>query len=298
MNQSTLFESCARRHFLERQYLLRLMIERKSKLLQVPRNNMKNHSLWGRPGKSLDHRMHSSYTASNTTPKSKRHTQTSAIMTSVSPPSNPQTQLTRPAIILGKQWKDEPDDIKAQYKAQAEELKRQHARDHPDYQYTPRKPSEKKRRASSRQHPRHASMLRTGGSPTSTTSNASTPVLPPGFQQGHGQGQGNAAGEMQAPMSMPMQMQMQMRGDGGGGMNVVLGPDDAVSEQAFGLDAEAFSALVQQVNNGRVGAGGSASGGSGGDGRYWMYHGLNSAAGAEQAAADSFEFSDFITDFY
>lgn len=75
-----------------------------------------------------------------------------------------------------------------------------------------------------------------------------------------------------------------------------------MSEQAFGLDAEAFSALVQQVNDwdgaGRVEAGGSASGGSGGDGRYWMYHGLNSAASAEQAAADSFEFSDFITDFY
>ncbi|RMJ24148.1 mating type [Aspergillus sp. HF37] len=208
------------------------------------------------------------------------------------------------SIILGKQWKDEPDDIKAQYKAQAEELKRQHARDHPDYQYTPRKPSEKKRRASSRQHPRHASMLRAGGSPTSTTSNASTPVLPPGFQQGgHGQGRGNAAGDMQTPMSMPMQMQMQMRGDGGGGMNVVLGPNDPVSEQAFGLDAEAFSALVQQVNNGgdagRVEAGGSASGGSnGGDSRFWMYQGLNSVAGAEQAAADSFEFSDFITDFY
>lgn len=128
-------------------------------------------------------------------------------------------------------------------------------------------------------------MLRAGGSPTSTTSNASTPVLPPGFQVADAAVAGHVAGDVQ------------MRG-AGGGMNVVLGPNDVVSEQAFGLDADTFSALVQQVNNGDAGRGVGAGGigANGGDGRYWMYQGLNS--GGEQAAADSFEFSDFITDFY
>jgi hypothetical protein len=36
----------------------------------------------------------------------------------------------------------------------AEEFKKKHAEEYPDYQYTPRKPSEKKRRATSRQSPK------------------------------------------------------------------------------------------------------------------------------------------------
>ncbi|KAL1998214.1 hypothetical protein VTN02DRAFT_6634 [Thermoascus thermophilus] len=54
------------------------------------------------------------------------------------------------SIMLGKQWKEEPADVKAHFKALADEIKRKHAADYPDYQYAPRKPSEKKRRSTSR----------------------------------------------------------------------------------------------------------------------------------------------------
>ncbi|KAI9747771.1 MAG: hypothetical protein M4579_007390 [Chaenotheca gracillima] len=51
------------------------------------------------------------------------------------------------SIILGRQWRDEQPAIKDSFKAMAEKLKQQHLKDHPNYQYQPRKPSEKKRRA-------------------------------------------------------------------------------------------------------------------------------------------------------
>ncbi|KAL1963807.1 hypothetical protein VTN77DRAFT_7873 [Rasamsonia byssochlamydoides] len=54
------------------------------------------------------------------------------------------------SVILGKQWNNEPEHVKAHFKALADEIKRKHAEGHPDYQYSPRKPSEKKRRISSR----------------------------------------------------------------------------------------------------------------------------------------------------
>lgn len=43
-------------------------------------------------------------------------------------------------------WKDESDDVKAIFKAKADAAKQKHLKDHPDYSYQPRKPSEKKRR--------------------------------------------------------------------------------------------------------------------------------------------------------
>lgn len=54
------------------------------------------------------------------------------------------------AIILGKQWRSEDTAIKALYKRQADELKKRHMEEHPDYQYQPRKPTEKKRRMTRR----------------------------------------------------------------------------------------------------------------------------------------------------
>jgi hypothetical protein len=55
-----------------------------------------------------------------------------------------------PAVILGKQWKSESDEVKARYKKRADDIKAKHLQDHPDYQYAPRKPSEKKRRMTAR----------------------------------------------------------------------------------------------------------------------------------------------------
>ena len=87
-------------------------------------------------------------------------------------------------------------------------------------------------------------------------------------------------------------------GHAGDGMNVVLGPNDVLPEQAFGFDADAFDALVQQVQRSDVGSSDNSGNRGQAQTRYLMYHGLANAAGAEQVAADSFEFSDFITDFY
>lgn len=52
--------------------------------------------------------------------------------------------------ILGKQWKNESEEVKDKFRKLADEMKQRHFRDHPDYQYRPRKPSEKKRRMTRR----------------------------------------------------------------------------------------------------------------------------------------------------
>ena len=54
------------------------------------------------------------------------------------------------AVILGKKWKAEPDRVKAEWKKLPEVKKAKHLREHPGYQYAPRKPSEKKRRMTAR----------------------------------------------------------------------------------------------------------------------------------------------------
>lgn len=63
----------------------------------------------------------------------------------ISPTANGQA-----AIILGQQWQNEKDEVKTQFKAMAEEIKKEHLNAHPDYQYQPRKPTEKKRRMTRR----------------------------------------------------------------------------------------------------------------------------------------------------
>jgi hypothetical protein len=59
---------------------------------------------------------------------------------------NPTLHNNDISIILGKEWKNTPEDVKGAYKARAERIKQQHALDNPGYQYAPRKPGEKKRR--------------------------------------------------------------------------------------------------------------------------------------------------------
>jgi len=51
-------------------------------------------------------------------------------------------------VLLGRQWKNEDPAVKAAFKEKADEVKRKHNEKHPEYQYQPRKPSEKKKRAS------------------------------------------------------------------------------------------------------------------------------------------------------
>ncbi|EEH50039.1 uncharacterized protein PADG_06118 [Paracoccidioides brasiliensis Pb18] len=64
--------------------------------------------------------------------------------------SNPDFHNNDISILLGKRWKAESSETKAYFKALADEIKAQHAKDHPYYQYAPRKPSEKKRRSTTR----------------------------------------------------------------------------------------------------------------------------------------------------
>lgn len=59
---------------------------------------------------------------------------------------NPDMHNNDISIILGKQWNQEAENVKNEYRARAEKIKKKHALDNPGYQYAPRKPSEKKRR--------------------------------------------------------------------------------------------------------------------------------------------------------
>ena len=54
------------------------------------------------------------------------------------------------AIILGKQWQLADEETKGHFKEAANILKKKHLEAHPNYQYQPRKPSEKKRRMTRR----------------------------------------------------------------------------------------------------------------------------------------------------
>lgn len=49
-------------------------------------------------------------------------------------------------MILGREWNQERTDIRNHYLALAEQAKLEHLQLHPDYQYRPRRPEEKKRR--------------------------------------------------------------------------------------------------------------------------------------------------------
>nr|CAD59615.3 putative mating type protein MAT-2 [Colletotrichum musae] len=51
--------------------------------------------------------------------------------------------------ILGRCWNMETSEVRLYYKKKADEIKEEHKRLHPDYQYRPRRPSERRRR----QHP-------------------------------------------------------------------------------------------------------------------------------------------------
>lgn len=52
--------------------------------------------------------------------------------------------------MLGEQWSRESAEVKARWKAVADDIKKKHSEMFPDYQYQPRKPSEKKRRMTRR----------------------------------------------------------------------------------------------------------------------------------------------------
>lgn len=135
------------------------------------------------------------------------------------------------SIILGKQWKSEPDEVRAHYKCLADESKRKHFEEHPDYQYSPRKPSEKKRRTSSRQYHKHrlSSTFLDSPSPPTAPSAASTP---------------DVRSSIDAPnVAMNDLSQSNFATSG------MLTSPDLVLDDNFTLADEAFDMLVQQIQD-------------------------------------------------
>ncbi|KAJ9286288.1 transcriptional regulator family: HMG [Paecilomyces variotii] len=59
------------------------------------------------------------------------------------------------SVVLGKQWKGESQHVKAHFQALAEQIKRKHSEAYPNYQYTPRKQNDKKRRTVTSREPRY-----------------------------------------------------------------------------------------------------------------------------------------------
>ena len=49
-------------------------------------------------------------------------------------------------------WKNETDEVKDHFRAMADQRKKEHAMQYPDYQYTPRKPTEKLKRMTARKY--------------------------------------------------------------------------------------------------------------------------------------------------
>ncbi len=77
------------------------------------------------------------------------------------------------AVILGTQWKNEAESTKARYINLAQKLKVKHFLEHPDYQYQPRKPSEKKRRMTRRKAAALAESEQVKSSSSANTTSAS-----------------------------------------------------------------------------------------------------------------------------
>ncbi|OAP53959.1 hypothetical protein AYL99_11839 [Fonsecaea erecta] len=71
--------------------------------------------------------------------------------------ANPEMANNDISVILGKKWRAESEQVRTHFKQLAETIKARHALENPGYQYSPRKPSEKKRRMT----PRKLAALRT-----------------------------------------------------------------------------------------------------------------------------------------
>ncbi|OJJ78305.1 hypothetical protein ASPBRDRAFT_167991 [Aspergillus brasiliensis CBS 101740] len=144
------------------------------------------------------------------------------------------------SVILGKQWKAESEDIRVEFKALADELKRKHAEAHPDYQYTPRKPSEKKRRTSSRQNSKPAVEYKSPDLTTASTESTSPSIDTYGPMNDMGiEGAMNIFTEYNMPEMYPSEM-----------ICSDIMPSDLplLSADHFQLDPETLGSLVEQVH--------------------------------------------------
>ncbi|QMW46084.1 hypothetical protein G4B11_009539 [Aspergillus flavus] len=166
------------------------------------------------------------------------------------------------SIILGKQWKAESEEVKMQFRNMAEKLKKKHAEDHPDYHYTPRKPSEKKRRASSRQYSKPTKRQKSPAL-TNDTSDSSTPSMYSGMQLDN----------------IPVDASLDNLAD----IDIVLSPDELPRDCGLQFDSVAFDNFLQQVQ------------GDCGKTAATLFPQFNFT---ERPVGESFEFSDLIADCY
>ncbi|KAL4930214.1 HMG-box domain-containing protein [Aspergillus undulatus] len=165
------------------------------------------------------------------------------------------------SVILGKQWRAEPEEAKLHFKNLAEEFKKKHAEEHPDYQYTPRKSSEKKRRATSRSSPKPSKRSMPFESPPSINTlspNMFTPPMCPDTQNIH-----NASTTYMGSFD---------------NLNVMFGAS-GLAEEPTDFGTNAFDSLFQQAH--------------GDYGRPALFPQLDIA---EQSFRGSFEFPDFAAD--
>ena len=124
------------------------------------------------------------------------------------------------AVILGTQWKDEKESTKARYISLAQKLKVKHFIEHPDYQYQPRKPSEKKRRMTRR---KAAALAESEQAKSSSSVNTTS-----------------ASGESPSSAKQSTAMVPDLPKTRGG--NVVLELGDET------MDDEAFAAMLEKYN--------------------------------------------------
>ncbi|KAI9374654.1 high mobility group box domain-containing protein [Aspergillus egyptiacus] len=165
------------------------------------------------------------------------------------------------AVLLGKQWKAESEDVKLHFKNLAEEFKKKHAEDYPDYQYTPRKPSEKKRRATSRQSPKSSKRsIPAEFPPPMAVSSLNSCTVPMRSDT-------NDADVTVEDYMEPLN-----------GLNIMFDPNGLATEHTS-FDTNAFDALFQQVQ-----------------GDYGRASLLPQLDIAEQSIGDPFGFSDFTAD--
>ncbi|BCS22942.1 HMG-box domain-containing protein [Aspergillus puulaauensis] len=165
------------------------------------------------------------------------------------------------SVILGKQWRAESEEAKLHFKNLAEEFKKKHAEDHPDYQYTPRKPSERKRRTTSRSSPKPSKRsipLESPPSVSTSSPNVFTPPVCPEMENNH-----TASASYIGPLD---------------NLNVIFDASDFTEEPAsFG--ANAFDSLFQQAQSDYS--------------RTTLFPQLDLA---ERSFGDAFEFPDFAGD--
>ncbi|KAL2853880.1 hypothetical protein BJY01DRAFT_243874 [Aspergillus pseudoustus] len=164
------------------------------------------------------------------------------------------------SVILGKQWREEPEHVRLDFKSMSEEYKKKHAEEYPDYQYTPRKPSEKKRRATSRQtlKTKRTKSLESPPSITAPSPNAVNPSIYPDIRNNH---------TMMEGYPEPLNSFTAMFDSGG------------LADEHTGFNLNAFDALFQQT--------------SGDYGGTAMFPQLGIA---DRTIPDSFEFHDFTAD--